>query len=80
MKALEMAGGVHGLAHRRLIDVLNNANITKLCSLKGIGKQVWVREMRERERETALNNANTSLNSLASLKGIGKQVCVCVCV
>ena len=40
MKALEMAGGVHGLAHRRLIDVLNNANITKLCSLKGIGKQV----------------------------------------
>jgi hypothetical protein len=78
MKALEMAGGVHGLAHRRLIDVLNNANITKLCSLKGIGKQVWVREMRERARETALNNANTSLNSLASLKGIGKQVCVCV--
>jgi len=40
MKALEMAGGVHGIAHRRLIDVLNNANITKLCSLKGIGKQV----------------------------------------
>ena len=53
MKALEMAGGVHGLAHRRLIDVLNTANITKLCSLKGIGKQVWVREIRESERDGA---------------------------
>ena len=35
---------------------------------------------RERARETALNNANTSLNSVASLNGIGKKVCVCVCV
>ena len=29
-----------GEAHRKLLDVLNYSNVSKLCSLKGIGKQV----------------------------------------
>jgi hypothetical protein len=45
----------------------------------GKGNHTPIIEIRERARETALNNASTSLNSLASLKGTGKQVCVCVC-
>jgi len=34
-EALAEQGGVHCEAHRRLLDTLNFANVSNLCSLKG---------------------------------------------
>jgi DNA uptake protein ComE-like DNA-binding protein len=36
---LQRVGGANGPLHKRLVEILNTANISRLCSLKGIGKQ-----------------------------------------
>ena len=35
-EALAEQGGVHCEAHRRLLDTLNFANVSNLCTLKGV--------------------------------------------
>ena len=75
-EALEMTGGVDGRAHRKLLDILNHANISKLCSLKGIGKQ-RARKLVETRQLHPYGPVFSHLDQLASVAGMtSRQVCL----
>jgi hypothetical protein len=68
-EALEMVGGVHGAAHRKLLDMLNHADVSRLCSLKGIGKQ-RARKLVETRQLHPYGPVFTHVDQLASVAGM----------
>lgn len=74
-EALAMTGGVDGKAHRKLLDILNHANISKLCCLKGIGKQ-RARKLVETRQLHPYSPVFTHVDQLATVAGMtSRQVC-----
>ena len=73
-KALQLCGGVDGAYHRHLVAILNTANMSRLCSLKGIGKQRARKlvEMRQMQPHMPLL---THVQQLAAVVGMtSKQI------
>jgi len=77
-QALSMHGGVNGAVHRKLVDLLNTANISRLCTLKGIGKQ-RARKLVETRQLHPYGPVLTHVEQLASVVGMtSRQVCCSV--